>query len=122
MGSFRRICPRNYRMPNVVAVASVDLAHVGPEFGDNHVMDANRRDLLRSSDELLMETAVRGDADGWYRQIAAVGDRNRICGFSPVYYLLRYLGPTTGHQIAYDQCPADAEDHSLVSICGLLLD
>lgn len=107
---------------NVVAVASVDLAHVGPQFGDSHRMDARRRALLRESDAALMATAVGGDADEWYRQIAAVGDRNRICGFSPVYYLLRFLGPTTGHQIAYAQCPADAEDESLVSICGLLLD
>lgn len=106
----------------VVAVASVDLAHVGPNFGDGYVMDARRRERLRESDARLMQAAVCGDADDWYRQIAAVGDRNRICGFSPVYYLLRFLGPTSGHILAYDQCPADAQDQSLVSICGLLLD
>jgi hypothetical protein len=51
-----------------------------------------------------------------------VGDRNRICGFAPTYLLLRYLDNVSGQMIAYEQCPADAQDQSIVSICGLLLD
>jgi hypothetical protein len=35
--------------------------------------------------------------------------------------MLRYLGPTEGIEIAYDQCPADVENTSFVSICGMLL-
>ena len=69
-----------------------------------------------------MATAVAGDAGEWYQRIAAVQDRNRICGFAPTYLLLRYLGDNDGRVIAYEQCPADMEDNSLVSICGLLLD
>ncbi|MGD2078866.1 MAG: AmmeMemoRadiSam system protein B [Chloroflexota bacterium] len=106
----------------VLAVASVDLAHVGPSFGDEFVMDDQRRTTLVSSDQALMAAISQGDAAGFYTQIAAVQDRNRICGFSSIYAMLRYLGPTNGIEIAYDQCPADAEDNSLVSICGMLLD
>ncbi|MCA9970223.1 MAG: AmmeMemoRadiSam system protein B [Anaerolineales bacterium] len=106
----------------VVAVASVDLAHVGPQFGDAFVMDAPRRAALAASDAQLMQAILRGDAADFYAQIAAVQDHNRICGFSSIYLLLRYLQTTTGTQIAYEQCPADAADDSLVSICGLLLE
>ena len=107
----------------VLAIASVDFAHVGPNFGDSFVMDAARRAALKNADERLMEAVLRGDAADFYRQIASVGDRNRICGFSPIYLLLRYLnGVQGGHRVAYDHCPADAENHSLVSIGGLLLD
>ena len=106
----------------VVVVASVDLAHVGPSFGDGFVMDQPRREALSVQDQGLIEAAIRGDAEGWYSQIAAVNDRNRICGFSPTYLLLRYLDQTSGSQIAYAQCPADEQDTSLVSICGLLID
>jgi hypothetical protein len=105
-----------------LTVASVDLAHVGPAFGDHFLMDQPRRDSLARADSDLMAAATVGDAAAWYDQIASVGDRNRICGFSPTYFLLRSLGRTTGRQIAYDQCPADQQDASLVSICGLLLD
>lgn len=106
----------------VLVVGSVDLAHVGPAFGDTFHMDAARRAQLRAADDELMAAILRGDATDFYRRIAAVGDRNRVCGFSPLYLMLRYLGPTTGTRVAYDHCPADAEDASLVSICGLLLD
>ena len=106
----------------VVIVASVDLAHVGPAFGDHFVMDQARREALAAEDHRLTDAALQGDADGWYSRIAAVDDANRICGFSPTYFLLRHLGPTTGRRIAYDQCAADQQDASLVSICGLLLD
>ncbi len=106
----------------VLVVGSVDLAHVGPAFGDAFGMDAGRRSRLRGEDEALMTAVTAGDAAGFYRRIAAVEDRNRICGFSPLYLMLSYLGPATGRRVAYEHCPADAADTSLVSICGLLLD
>jgi AmmeMemoRadiSam system protein B len=106
----------------VLAVASVDLAHVGPSFGDEFAIDAQRRDRLTSSDEALMTAIASGDDAGFYSQVATIQDRNRICGFSSIYILLRYLGPTAGIEIAYDLCPADMEDTSFVSICGMLLE
>ncbi len=106
----------------VLVVGSVDLAHVGPAFGDTFVMDEARRQRLRQTDADLMSAIMRGNAAGFYDQIAAVEDSNRICGFSPLYFMLRFLGPTTGAQVAYDHCPADTQDTSLVSICGLLLE
>lgn len=107
---------------NVLAVASVDLAHVGPNFGDDFFMDALRRDELTKNDKSLMEAIAHGDAERFYNEIAAVEDRNRICGFSSIYLMLRYLGPTKGRSIAYEHCPADRQDTSLVSICGMLLE
>lgn len=107
----------------VLAVASVDFAHVGPNFGDNFVMDPPRRAALQTADDNLMTAILRGDAADFYGQITAVQDRNRICGFSSIYLLLRYLdGVSGGRSIAYTHCPADPQDNSLVSISGLLLD
>lgn len=106
----------------VLAVASVDLAHVGPAFGDSFTMETTRRTNLRQADQALMDAILHGDATSFYQQISAVQDRHRICGFSSIYLLLRYLQTSSGQQIAYAHCPADPQDHSLVSICGLLLD
>ena len=106
----------------VLAVASVDFAHVGPNFGDTFPMDQPRRTTLRQTDDLLVQSIIRGDATGCYDQIAAVLNKNRICGFSPIYLMLRYLGTTEGIQITYDQCSADDQDTSLVSIAGILLE
>lgn len=104
-----------------VVVASVDLAHVGPAFGDDFVMDGARRAALSQSDRQLLEAMAAGDAARFYEEIAGIQDRNRICGFAPIYLLLRYLETTQGQEIAYQHCPADDEDNSLVSICGVLL-
>ncbi len=106
----------------VLVVASVDLAHVGPSFGDEFPMTRSRRTELRQTDKKLIQAILEGDASDFYNQISAVQDRNRICGFSSIYLMLRYLGATKGIEIAYDQCPADPQDTSFVSICGLLLD
>jgi hypothetical protein len=105
----------------VLAVASVDLAHVGPNFGDDFVIDEARQTALRESDRDLMAAIGLGDAERFYYEVAAVDDQNRICGFSSIYLMLRYLGQTMGTQIAYEHCPADAQDQSFVSICGILL-
>ncbi|MCA9928871.1 MAG: AmmeMemoRadiSam system protein B, partial [Anaerolineales bacterium] len=116
------VLKRETAAKKVLAVASVDFAHVGPNFGDNFPMDTQRRDALRQTDDLLVQSIIRGDATGFYDQIAAVENKNRICGFSPIYLMLRYLGTTEGVQVAYDQCSADEENASLVSIAGILLE
>ncbi len=106
----------------VLAVASVDLAHVGPNFGDDFLMDDSRRARLQQTDAKLIQAILQGDAEDFYDQISAVQNRDRICGFSSIYLMLRLLGRTRGIEIAYDHCPADAQNTSLVSICGLLLE
>lgn len=106
----------------VLAVASVDLAHVGPAFGDALPFDAARRRRLAASDRSLIGAITSGDYNRFYDEIAAVQDRNRICGFSSTYLMLRYLEQAQGVELAYEQCAADDQDASFVSICGLLID
>ena len=106
----------------VLVVASVDFAHLGPNFGDDFPMDSGRRDKLARSDSSLMEAIGQGDAARFYGEVAGIEDRNRICGFSSIYLMLRYLGSTNGVRVAYQHCPADHQDTSLVSICGMLLE
>ncbi|PIE81796.1 MAG: AmmeMemoRadiSam system protein B [Chloroflexi bacterium] len=106
----------------VLVVASVDFAHVGPSFGDSFNMDAARRAALKTSDKNLMNAIAQGSAADFFHQIAAIQDRHRICGFSSIYLMLRYLESVSdGLTVAYDHCPADAENNSLVSIGGMLL-
>ncbi|MEM8858078.1 MAG: AmmeMemoRadiSam system protein B [Chloroflexota bacterium] len=106
----------------VLCVASVDLSHVGPAFGDDYIMDSAKRDALLSKDLSLMDAVVCGDEERFYDEIAAIKDTNKVCGFSPLYLMLKFMGETQGKRIDYQHCSADAQDHSLVSICGLLLD
>ncbi len=119
---FHEVLRRETAGRRVLAIGSVDLAHVGPAFGDAFAMDDRRRSALREEDHKLMDAITRGSAAEFYDRIHAARDRNRICGFAPLYHMLRFLDASTGVQVAYQQCPADQTDTSLVSICGLLVE
>lgn len=122
LNAFVKTLRQETRARKVLAVASVDLAHVGPGFGDPFPVDERRRQKLATSDRRLIEALKDGDYARFYDEIAGVGDRYRICGFSSLYLMLRYLNGAQGREIAYEQCPADEQESTYVSICGLLLE
>ena len=121
LNSFIEVLKKETSGRKIIAVASVDLAHVGPIFGDSFKVQSEKNEEIKKFDQGLISAALCGNDSGWFEQIAGVHDRNRICGFAPTYLLLRYLGETEGFQIDYDQCPADPNNTSIVSICGLLI-
>jgi len=102
-----------------VVIAAADLAHVGPAFSGEAV-DAAGKAALHAADEELLAHINRGDASGFFQALRQVGDRNNVCGLPPIYLALRYLAPTSGHAVAYDQCPADHEGTSWVSVAGVV--
>jgi AmmeMemoRadiSam system protein B len=106
----------------VVIVAAADLAHIGPAFGGSFPIDRIRYEQLQVSDEILIETITDGDAAAFFSTIAAEGDRRNICGLPPIYLTLRLLGGSVrGEMTGYDRCPADEENTSFVSVCGMVL-
>jgi AmmeMemoRadiSam system protein B len=106
----------------VLVVAAGDLAHVGPEFGDDRPLDRVACDQLEARDRHLLTAIANGDSAGFFAQLRDEQDRRRICGLPPIYLTLRLLGATRGDVVGYDQCPADATRGSFVSIAGVLLE
>lgn len=104
-----------------LVVVGADLAHVGPTFGDALPFGPVERARLRASDVASLQALCRGDAAGFLGTIRAEADARRICGLPPIYFALRLLAPTRGIVVAYDQCPADSQGGSWVSIAGALL-
>ncbi len=109
-----------------LVIAAGDLAHVGPTFGDPAPVSGPARGALRAHDEESLAAICDGDAERFLSLSAAEGDRRRICGLAPVYIMLEVLrraggGPVDGVSMGYDQCPADEDGGSLVSIAGALL-
>jgi len=103
-----------------LVVAAADLAHVGPAFGDPYPVDVLERAKLSKADNELMAAIAAGDADGMFTQVKREKDRRRICGLSSIYLALRILGQTKGEVVGYAQCPADQQEASFVSICGMV--
>ena len=101
-----------------LVVASGDMSHVGPAFG-GRAMYKHGWEQTRLADEELIAHLCAGDSKGFFSAIKRVGDRNNVCGVSPFYLALQLMGGPCGHLAAYDRCPADERDTSLVSVCGI---
>lgn len=69
-------------------IASADLAHLGPQFGDPAVVSLSELGRIQREDSAMLRWAVEGNADGFYRHVMAEQDRRRICGLPPIYVWL----------------------------------
>jgi len=99
----------------VCVVGGVDLAHVGPRFGD---AEPNTRVFLAEverADRAMLETVTDGDAPAFFVSVAADRDARRICGLSPIYAFLRALPGAHGRLIRYRQWP---DPEGTVSFCA----
>jgi len=84
-------------------IASADLAHLGPQFGDPRSILPGDLPRIRTEDQLMLEPVLEGNAEGFYRHILGEGDRRRICGLPPIYTLLKLAGPCSGRLLRYEQ-------------------
>ena len=105
----------------VCIIAGADLAHVGPRFGDAHPLREPDRDRLARLDAATLEACAQGDARAFLDTVRADRDARRICGIAPIYHTLHLTEGARGDVVAYDQCPADEDGGSLVSIAGVVL-
>jgi AmmeMemoRadiSam system protein B len=103
-----------------LVVASADLAHVGPQFGDPYLIDYEKLLRLKLQDEEMLAFVQKGDAQGFLNYIRNEGDRRRICGLPPIYAVLKVLEPVSGKLIDYGQWQ-DPQGYGSVSFCGMIL-
>jgi AmmeMemoRadiSam system protein B len=115
------ILQRASKSRRTLVVAAADLAHMGPTFGDRYPIDAGWQARITAADAELIKAMCSSDAEVFFSQIKREGDSRRICGLAPIYMTLRLLGDSEGESSGYAQCPADALNASLVSICGVTL-
>ena len=83
-----------------VAVAGVDLSHVGPKFGDE-VPAKDLEEEFRAEDRKLLDTLGEGDAGALFRQVASTENRFKVCGFSALWTLLAALPGLRGEVLDY---------------------
>jgi hypothetical protein len=103
----------------VVWIAAADLAHVGPQFGDQRGLRPPDLETLAEHDAALLAQVTKADAAGFYRLLADEHDARRVCGLPPIYTMLRLCGKARGEVLGYEQCPADAGSH--VSVAAVVL-
>lgn len=73
-------------------LASVDLAHIGPRYGDTFQPDTQTVHQHLRADRELLECLEQCDSQNFMRIIGSTRNRRRICGMAPLYILAAALG------------------------------
>ncbi len=104
---------------SVLAVASGDLAHLGPAFNTAPI-DALGRARIKIDDDRMLAPLVSGNPDAFFEIIREEKDKRNICGTAPFYLTMKLMGNVQGQLTSYDHCPADEQNTSFVSVCGMV--
>ena len=103
----------------VALIAGADLAHVGPRFGDPEPVGAPELARIEREDVAMLESVAAGDPQAFFESVASDGDRRRICGYSPIYALLRSLRGASGSVKRYGQWP---DPNGVVSFASVVFE
>jgi MEMO1 family protein len=99
----------------VCLIGGVDLAHVGPRFGDPEANSAESLAAVEAADLGMLEAVTAGEPTGFFASVLADQDARRICGLSPIYTFLRALPGVQGRLLRYSQWP---DPEGAVSFCA----
>lgn len=102
----------------VCLIASADLAHVGPKFGDREPISPYSLQEAAEEDLKMLEYVERLDLKGFSHSIKKDNDRRRICGFPAIYTLLSIIEAREGKLLKYSQDP-EPQTQSAVTFASM---
>jgi len=76
---------------SVGIIASVDLAHVGPRYGDGYLPHKGTIQQNLSSDGVLLKLLEQCRADDFINQVNRDANSRKICGAAPLYTMAKAL-------------------------------
>ncbi len=104
----------------VALIASVDLAHLGPRYGDRESYTPIREEEIKADDQKMLCCLEQCDAEGFFREIARTKDRRKICGLAPIYFTFKIIEPTRAELLKWSVW-YDQNSKSAVSFCAMAL-
>ncbi len=92
----------------VCFIASADLAHVGPRYGDPRPPTAAEVARVEAEDRRTLAYVAAGDPAGFHRDAVRGDGRRRLCGIAPIYAAMRASG--RGAALLHYERWSDGED------------
>lgn len=99
-------------------IAGVDMAHVGPKFGDRDKVNELTLGRIKERDIRSLELTEKLDAEGFYRSVEEEKDWRKICGLSSIYATLSTIQAERGKLLGYDQAK-EPDTGSVVSFASM---
>ncbi|MEJ5347848.1 MAG: AmmeMemoRadiSam system protein B [Desulfosoma sp.] len=91
-------------------LASVDLAHIGPRYGDDFRPNRLTVQEHMEADRKLLETLVNPHSEAFMEEILRDGNGRKVCGVPPLYVLSRVLqGKAQGRILHHDHAVVDSQ-------------
>lgn len=115
LGSLPRIVGRP-----VGIVASVDLAHIGPRYGDSFRPHRGTLAEHMTADRDLLEKIARCDASGFMREVRRAHLHRRICGVAPLYVLAKAMEGTARGEILHHAHAVVDTQNSFVTFASMV--
>ncbi|MBI4481593.1 MAG: AmmeMemoRadiSam system protein B [Acidobacteria bacterium] len=103
---------------SVCLIASADLAHVGPRYGDPGPPSEEFLEGVMACDREMLRSVEECRAQGFVDYVKSEGDRRRICGFSPIHTLLELVDSRRGKLLKHDRARMD-DTHSTVTFASV---
>jgi AmmeMemoRadiSam system protein B len=97
-------------------VAGADLAHVGPQFGAPQPLTQADLVRLEKEDRAMLALIEKGDEEGFSRNILQDKDSRNVCGYPPIYALLKLMDGASGELLQYAHT---ADPNGTVSFAGV---
>jgi AmmeMemoRadiSam system protein B len=108
----------------VCFVAGVDMAHIGPFFGDDWTLSPQKMTLVAERDREYLKAIETRDLRKLFAHVAEDGDARRICGFPTMYTILDVLERLgvaySSHSTSYEQA-VDYISGCAVTFAGMAL-
>ena len=102
----------------VCVIASVDFSHVGVRYGDPAQPTPAERIQVEETDRNLLGALERADHQGFITQLQRNQNATQICGFAPIYIMLRLIEGTRGKLLHYDH--TELSPGSFVSFASMV--
>ena len=95
---------------SVGIIASVDMAHVGPRYGDRYKPHTATIQENLSSDESLLKLLEKCRADDFIQKINRDANSRKICGVAPLYTMAKaFEGRANGTTLRQSHAIVDGE-------------
>ena len=104
---------------SVCFIASADLDHIGPRYGDSFIPHEGTAAEALRKDSVMLAALERLDVDAFIQGVVHEDDARRICGFSPITTMFHAIEPTEGRVLGLEYATVD-DKNSFVSFASMI--
>ena len=102
----------------VLFIASVDLSHMGPRYGDPSPMDVVSLSRMSAEDRELLSLLEELDQESFLEHFERDRNRRKVCGFSPLFLFMDLVKGSKGKILDYAYANMDGMG-SVVSFASM---